>query len=131
VYHKGWAENGKIKSPHTALGYQLELRYQGNPPNGAALFWSHYSYLGLDPRELKDQYADYWKENTNQTLINYTWCVTNPKKFRGYGKNNWGLTASYSTKVFCSYSGRSRRPWCNITQLHYHHFHTPLKIWPL
>src|SRR6187431_2597833 len=71
VYHEGWAENGKIKFPHTALGYPLELRYQGNPPNGAPLFWSQYSYLGLDPRGLKDRYTDYWKENTNQTLINY------------------------------------------------------------
>jgi hypothetical protein len=24
------------------------------------MFWSHYSYLGLDPSTLKDQYADYW-----------------------------------------------------------------------
>jgi len=100
VYHEGWAENGKIKYPHKALGYDLALRYQGNPKNGAPLFWSHYSYLGLDPRGLKDQYADYWKENTNQALINYTWCVNNPKKYKGYGKNNWGLTASYSTKFY-------------------------------
>ena len=104
VYHEGWAESGKIKFPHKALGYQLELRYQGNPPNGAPLFWSQYSYLGLDPRGLKDQYTDYWKENTNQTLINYTWCVNNPKKYKGYGKNNWGLTASYSTKFYVAHA---------------------------
>jgi hypothetical protein len=24
------------------------------------MFWSHYSYLGLDPSHFKDQYADYW-----------------------------------------------------------------------
>lgn len=104
VYHEGWAENGKIKSPHTALGYQLELRYQGNPPNGAPLFWSQYSYLGLDPRGLKDRYTDYWKENTNQTLINFRWCVNNPKKYKGYGENNWGLTASYSTKFYFAHA---------------------------
>jgi hypothetical protein len=104
VYHEGWADSGKIKSPHIALGYQLELRYQGNPPNGAPLFWSQYSYLGLDPRGLKDQYTDYWKENTNQTLINYTWCVSNPKKYKGYGENNWGLTASYSNKFYAAHA---------------------------
>ena len=104
VYHEGWADSGKIKSPHTALGYQLELRYQGNPPNGAPLFWSQYSYLGLYPRGLKDQYTDYWKENTNQTLINYTWCVNNPKKYKGYGENNWGLTASYSNKFYAAHA---------------------------
>ena len=104
VYHEGWADSGKIRSPHTALGCKLELRYQGNPPNGAPLFWSQYSYLGLDPRELKDRYTDYWKENTNQTLINYTWCVNNPKKYKGYGENNWGLTASYSVKFYAAHA---------------------------
>ena len=104
VYHEGWAESGKIKFHHQALGYELGLRYQGNPPNGAPLFWSHYSYLGLDPRGLKDQYTDYWKENTNHTLINYTWCVNNPLKYKGYGKNNWGLTASYSTKFYSAHA---------------------------
>ena len=104
VYHQGWAQAGKIKFPHKALGYQLQLRYQGNPPNGAPLFWSQYSYLGLDPRGLKDKYADYWKENTNQTLINYTWCVNNPRKYKGYGKNNWGLTASYSTRFYSAHA---------------------------
>ena len=104
VYHEGWAENGKLKSPHTSLGYPLQLRYQGNPPNGAPLFWSHYSYLGLNPKGLKDKYADYWQENTNQTLINYTWCVNNSKKYIGYGKNNWGLTASYSVKFYAAHA---------------------------
>lgn len=100
VYHEGWAEGGKLKQPHTALGYPLALRYQGNPPNGAPLFWSHYSYLGLNPNGLKDRYADYWKENTNQTLINFTWCVNNPLQYKGYGKNNWGLTAGYSVRFY-------------------------------
>ena len=104
VYHQGWAQAGRIKFPHKALGYQLQLRYKGNPPNGAPLFWSQYSYLGLDPRGLKDKYADYWKENTNHTLINYTWCVNNPKKYKGYGKNNWGLTASYSTRFYSAHA---------------------------
>ncbi len=104
VYHEGWAEGGKLLQPHTALGYPLQLRYQGNPPNGAPLFWSHYSYLGLDPRGLKDRYADYWQENTHQSLINYSWCVNNPKGYKGYGKNNWGLTASYSVKFYAAHA---------------------------
>ena len=104
VYHEGWAEKGKIKWPHTALGYPLQLAYQGNPPNGACLFWSHYSYMGLNPKGLKDTYADYWQENTNQALINYTWCVNNPKKYEGYGKNNWGLSASYSVTGYAAHS---------------------------
>lgn len=107
VYHEGWAENGKIKFPHNALGYPLQLRYQGNPPNAAPLFWSHYSYLGLCPKGLKDQYTDYWQENTSQALIHYKWCVDNPKGFKGYGKNSWGLTSSYSVRF---YSGHAPNP---------------------
>ncbi len=104
VYHEGWAENGNIKFPHNALGYPLQLRYQGNPPNAAPLFWSHYSYLGLNPKGLKDQYTDYWQENTSQTMINYQWCVDNIKGYKGYGKNSWGLTSSYSGKFYAGHA---------------------------
>ncbi len=100
VYHSGWAENGKIRNKTTYSNYQLNLNYQGNPPHGGPLFWAHYSYLGLDPNGLKDRYADYGIENKNLALINYQWCVDNPKKFKGYGPNNWGLTASYSKAFY-------------------------------
>ncbi|MEO8852516.1 MAG: glucoamylase family protein [Ginsengibacter sp.] len=103
VYHEGWAENGKIEDSSSHFGYTLQLHHQG-APNGGPLFWAHYSYLGLDPHGLKDEYADYWKENTSQTLINYIWCVTNPLHYKGYSPNNWGLTASYSVK---GYSGHA------------------------
>lgn len=104
VYHEGWAEGGKIMQHHASLGFLLRLRYQGNPPNGAPLFWSQYSYLGLDPHGLKDQYTDYWKENTSQAMINYTWCSVNNLKYKGYGENNWGLTASYSVKGYAAHA---------------------------
>src|SRR6185295_7981065 len=85
VYNEGWAEKGFIKFDTSIYGYKLQLRRQGgaNEVMGGPLFWSQYSYLGLDPRGLKDQYADYWEENKNQTLINRQWCVDNPKKFKG------------------------------------------------
>lgn len=104
VYHEGWAENGKIIGSESYHGYELKLRHQENPPHGGPLFWAHYSYLGLDPRGLKDRYADYWEENKNQTLINYQWCVDNPKKFKGYGPDSWGLTASYSMKGYAAHA---------------------------
>jgi hypothetical protein len=96
VYHKGWARSGAIKGGTTKYGYKLSLDHNGAQEYGGPLFWAHYSYLGLDPRGLKDQYADYWQENRNQAMINYSWCVDNPKKYKGYGANSWGLTASYS-----------------------------------
>ncbi|MEO7961965.1 MAG: glucoamylase family protein [Ginsengibacter sp.] len=104
AYHEGWAENGKIKNLHAEYGDTLQLRYQGNNPYGGPLFWAHYSYLGLDPHGLKDQYADYWKENTNLAMINFKWCVENPKDFKGYGPGSWGLTSSYSMKGYAGHA---------------------------
>ncbi len=104
VYHQGWAENGKIKATTSYGGHQLNLRYQGNPPQGGPLFWAHYSYLGLDPRGLKDNYADYWKENKSLATIHYQWSIDNPKKYKGYGANNWGLTSSYSTTGYAGHA---------------------------
>lgn len=100
VYHEGWAEGGKIRQPRQALGHSLQLHHQGDAVNGGPLFWAHYSYLGLDPRGLKDRYADYELETRNQALINYQWCVNNPHDFKGYGPNSWGLTSSYSVKGY-------------------------------
>jgi hypothetical protein len=106
VYHDGWARHGGIKNDpaHQQYGLHLDLRHNGAQQYGGPLFWSHYSFLGLDPRKLKDQYADYWQHNKNHTLINYRYCVENPKKFKGYGENCWGLTASYSVNGYAAHS---------------------------
>lgn len=115
VYHEGWADNGKIKEVNKPDGiaanykYKLQMKHQGDAWNGGPLFWAHYSYLGLDPRGLKDKYADYWEENRNQALINYQWCVDNPNKFKGYDSNNWGLTSSYSVKGYAGHAPTTKR----------------------
>lgn len=106
VYHEGWARSGGIKndSAHQQYGLHLDLKHNGAQQYGGPLFWSHYSFLGLDPRHLKDKYADYWKHNVNHVMIDYKYCVENPKKFKGYGENCWGLTASYSTRFYAAHS---------------------------
>lgn len=106
VYHEGWARKGGIKndSTHQQYGYHLSLKHNGAPQFGGPLFWSHYSFLGLDPHNLKDDYADYWEHNRNHTLINRQYCIENPKQFKGYGENCWGLTASYSIKGYAAHS---------------------------
>ncbi|MEO8795856.1 MAG: glucoamylase family protein, partial [Daejeonella sp.] len=53
---------------------------------------------------LKDRYADYWEHNTNHTLIIHDYCVENPKHFKGYGENEWGLTSSYSMNGYAGHS---------------------------
>ena len=63
------------------------------PVNGP-MFFAHYSFLGLDPRGLKDAYADYWSHNVAHARYNYDYCVQNPGRHAGYSADCWGLTAS-------------------------------------
>lgn len=100
TYHAGWARGGKIKVDKEAYGYPLGLKHNGAEEMGGPLFWAHYSYLGLNPMGLKDQYADYEQENRNHTLINRAWCLENPGQYKGYGEDLWGLTASYSVNFY-------------------------------
>lgn len=102
VYNEGWAESGAIIAPHEIEGYKLNMRYQSNSGVGP-LFWAHYSFLGLNPNGLKDKYADYFEEMKNYTLINRAYCIRNPKGYKGYGENSWGLTASYSVNGYAAH----------------------------
>lgn len=104
VYHKGWARNGAISSDRAFLGFPTELDHYetGDSPVGP-LFWAHYSYLGLDPRGLKDQYGDYEKLNVNHTKIHFKHCVLNPNNFEGYGGKCWGLSSSYSVHGYAGH----------------------------
>ena len=96
VYHEGWARSGGIVSAKTKYNLPLILKHNGAEEFGGPLFWAHYSYVGLDPNQLSDKYANYWDLNVNQVKIDYQYCLENPKKFGYYGVNYWGLTASYS-----------------------------------
>ncbi len=89
VYDNCWAQSNHFINGKEYYGVKLPLGFD----YGGPLFFTHYSFLGLDPHGLKDQYADYWQQNYNHTLINYKHCVVNPAHFVGYGENCWGLTA--------------------------------------
>lgn len=104
VYHQGWAMNGKISSDLVYYGLPTVLdHYETNDSPVGPLFWAHYSYLGLDPNGLKDQYGDYWKINQNHALIHYKYCIENPHNFKGYSEKCWGLTSSYSMKGYAGH----------------------------
>ena len=90
VYDNGWASNGAMKNGNSYYGYNLPL----GPDIGGPLFFSHYSFLGIDPNGLSDAYGNYATQTTNHTLINYNYCKTNPKNYYGYSDSVWGLTAS-------------------------------------
>ncbi|MFD0835305.1 glucoamylase family protein [Mariniflexile aquimaris] len=101
VYHKGWARNGKIVSTEKYYDEDLVLNYYEHDESLVGpLFWAHYSYLGLNPNGLSDQYADYWKLVQNQAKIHYKYAIDNPKNYKGYGDSLWGLTSSYSIKGY-------------------------------
>lgn len=100
VYHRGWAQSNFFKNGKTFYGHVLPLGFD----YGGPLFFSHYSFLGLSPKGLKDQYADYWQQNTNHTLINRAYVLENPKKYKGYGPNSWGLSASDSYVGYAAHS---------------------------
>ncbi len=109
VYHRGWAQSNFFKNGKTFYGYKLPLGFD----YGGPLFFSHYSFLGLDPHGLKDEYADYWEQNSHHTLINHAYCLDNPKKFKGYGENCWGLTASDTYDGYNAFSPTN--DWGTIT----------------
>ncbi len=103
VYHEGWAQNGAIVSPHKVEGIELHLRYQGG--EAGPLFWAQYSFLGLDPVGLQDEYCpSYFNEMRNLTLVNRAYCIRNPKHYKGFGPDCWGLTASYSVNGYAAHA---------------------------
>jgi len=90
VYDSGFARNGAMVNNNNYYGYQLPL----GPSLGGPLFFEHYSFLGINPNGLTDFYANYTTQTKNHSLINYTYCVSNPKGWFGYSDSCWGLTAS-------------------------------------
>ena len=119
VYHEGWAKNGEIINGNSFYGIQLPLgRDYGGP-----LFFEHYSYLGLDPRNLSDQYAIYWDQARAHTLINRAYCIDNPLQWIGYTESCWGLTASDGNNGYSAHSPTNDRgvitPTAAISSLPY------------
>jgi len=103
VYENGWARNGAIKNGKSFYNVQLPL----GEDRGGPLFFAHYSFLGLDPRNLSDTYANYWTQNTAHSRINYLYCVANPLGNFGYSTDCWGLTASDSPNGYNASSPNS------------------------
>ncbi len=100
TYDNGWARNGDMKNNSTYYGHMLPL----GEALGGPLFFAHYSFIGLDPRRLEDQYANYNAQNIAHSLINYEYCKTNPKGYKGYSENSWGLTASDNNTGYSAHS---------------------------
>lgn len=107
MYYGGWASQDTIAQNYrsdwgqTSKGSQYfnNTSYFGIPLEvgvgvGGPLFFTHYSFLGLDPRKMEDKYINYFENNKDIVEINYRYCLENPGNFEGYGSKTWGLTAS-------------------------------------
>lgn len=67
--------------------------------NFGPLFGHQYSHMFVDFRGIQDEYMrargiDYFENSRRATLANRAYCIDNPRNFKGYGENIWGLTAS-------------------------------------
>lgn len=97
AYEEGWI--------HDETRYGNGSEYYGirkfvGRPMGGPLFFTHYSYMGLDPRAVTDRFCNYFENNRNKALINRAWCIDNPGNFEGYGDLIWGLTSSQNPKGY-------------------------------
>jgi hypothetical protein len=100
VYHNGYARGGDIVNGKTFYERKLPL----GEDYGGPLFFTHYSFLGLDPRNLVDTYGDYWQQNVNHANIHYEYAKANPRGWAGYGEHSWGLTASDNFQGYSAHS---------------------------
>lgn len=111
TYYQGFTRNGGYLTSNTKYGLPLIVKHNGAEEYGGPMFWEHYSYLGLDPNGLSDRYIkNYFDLTRNHALIQYRYSVENPKKFKGYGENYWGLTASYTRNPDGSVGYRAHNP---------------------
>ena len=105
-YRSNWGEGpaGKMyTNRETYFGIPLEV----GVGVGGPLFFTHYSYLGLDPHKMEDKYVNYFENNRDIVLINYRYSSENPGSYEGYGSNSWGLTASDGPN---GYKAREAKP---------------------
>jgi hypothetical protein len=101
IYENTWVKSGGWKNGNSYYGYRLPL---GNYEKGGPLFFEQYTYMGIDPNGLRDDHdIDYAEQTKNHTLINRAYCIENPKHFKGYGPDCWGLTAGDSYKGYVAH----------------------------
>jgi hypothetical protein len=90
VYDNGWTKQGGFVNGREYYGIKLPL----GEAYGGPLFLSQYSFLGINPTNLSDQFTNYMTQNRSHALINYNYCRLNPGGYDGYSNLCWGITAS-------------------------------------
>lgn len=90
-YRRGWSRTkvgDHYVNGNTFYGVKLDV----GEGTGAEPFFTHFSFMGFDPRGIRDKYTNYFENNRAINLINYRYCQENPMKFAGYGPDCWGLS---------------------------------------
>ena len=95
VYESSYKKSPYYYNGKTYYGIKLPLGME----YGGPLFFTHYSFLGLNPNGLKDEKTDYFEQNRNHALIHRAYAMANPKKHAGYGAHLWGFTSSDDPNV--------------------------------
>lgn len=90
VYDSSYKLSSYYKNGNSYFGIKLDLGMS----YGGPLFFTHYSFLGMDPRGLTDENTNYFERNKAHALIHWQYARENPKKHAGYGANCWGFTSS-------------------------------------
>ena len=110
LYHTGWAGTSERNiryrqnwsrttagdhyvNGNTYYGIKLDV----GEGNGSDLFFTHFSFFGFDPRGIRDRYTNYARNNRAIALISHAYCVENPRGYKGYGEDTWGLSAGVNT----------------------------------
>jgi hypothetical protein len=95
LYYSGWCSEGNAARHFgkTSSWYGIPLTVAD--PNGTTgpLFFTHYSFMGYDPRGVRDKFANYFVNNRNMSIIQQKYAIDNPHHYAGYGANNWGMSA--------------------------------------
>ncbi|MCU0340985.1 MAG: beta-glucosidase [Spirosomaceae bacterium] len=124
VYENTWKQSYFFQNGKTFYGYRLDLGFD----KGGPLFFSHYSYLSLDPRLMQDRHTNYWQQNVAHTLVNYEHCLQAPKEY-GYSEENWGLTASDDFNFYAAHNPNEDNGTISPTAALSAFAYTPYQSW--
>lgn len=90
VYENGYKRSEYFLNGKSYYNIKLDLGME----LGGPLFFTHYSFLGLNPNGLTDEHTNYFERNKAHALIHRAYAIDNPKKHTGFGENLWGFTSS-------------------------------------
>lgn len=102
LWESGWSQGSYSNKNKVYYGITLPV----GPDMGGPMFWMHYSFLGFDPRNLRDTANDvnYYQQGVAQSQIQLAYSLDNPGNYNGYSDFCWGLTAGDDPDGYSAHS---------------------------